>query len=77
MHVAPSHLLRHLSVLTHSETTFYIFVLFKERSKAMALIVKPENSFSCTGINTDFFQFMTNPMLQKEDCCFSDPEYPF
>ena len=48
----------------YSETTFSIFVLFKESSRATELIVRHKSSISCFRVNTDLFQFMTNPK-----CC--------
>ena len=38
--------------------------LFKESSRVTELISRPENPIFCTGVNTDFFQFMANPK-----CC--------
>ena len=50
--------------LWDSETTFRVFVLFKESYSVTELIARPKKSISCTGVTTDFFHFMTNPR-----CC--------
>ena len=44
----------------------YLFFLFKESSRVTELIVTPQNSISCNGINTDIFQFMANPRCYRK-----------
>ena len=48
-----------------TESIFWIMVLFKESSRGTELIIRPKNSITCTGVNTGFFQFITNPRCYR------------